>query len=139
MEPRLKSFIPVFFVNKPLSTEKLFTASKNCEILRDLHYSSVILEQVLNNFGIFYYWKAMVSIVPSRFAGLRIEDDDDDYVKPKQKQKNTLTQKTTSGNNQKQTGNQGQQSNQKKPKPVRIIHYMNNNLIAHFFFILEKA
>lgn len=61
----------------------------------------------------------MVSIVPSRFAGLRIEDDDDDYVKPKQKQKNTQTQKTTSGNNHKQTGNQGQQSNQKKPKPKK--------------------
>lgn len=62
----------------------------------------------------------MVSIVPSRFAGLRIEDDDDDYVKPKQKQKTTPTQKTTPGNNQKQAGNhQGQQSNQKKPKPKK--------------------
>nr|XP_019547925.2 G kinase-anchoring protein 1-B-like [Aedes albopictus] len=64
----------------------------------------------------------MVSIVPSRFAGLRIEDDDDDYVKPKQqKQKNTSNQKTaTPGNNQKQAGNQqSQQNSQKKPKPKK--------------------
>lgn len=59
----------------------------------------------------------MVSIVPSRFAGLRIEDDDDDYVKPKQKQKNTTNQKTTNGNHSRQGGNhQGQQNNQKKAK-----------------------
>lgn len=63
----------------------------------------------------------MVSIVPSRFAGLRIEDDDDDHVKPKQqKQKTPAIQKTITGNNQKQAGNhQGQQNNQKKPKPKK--------------------
>lgn len=62
----------------------------------------------------------MVSIVPSRFAGLRIEDDDDDYVKPKQKQKNASDQKTATGSKQKQAGNhQQQQNNQKKPKPKK--------------------
>lgn len=64
----------------------------------------------------------MVSIVPSRFAGLRIEDDDDDYVKPKQKQKNASNQKTapsaSTGSKQKQAGTQ-QQNNQKKPKPKK--------------------
>ncbi|XP_062563700.1 G kinase-anchoring protein 1-A-like [Armigeres subalbatus] len=58
----------------------------------------------------------MVSIVPSRFAGLRIEDDDEDYVKPIQKQKNASNQKTN-GSHPKQGGNhQGQQNNQKKTK-----------------------
>lgn len=64
----------------------------------------------------------MVTIVPSRFAGLRIEDDDDDeFVKPKQKQKNGSIQKpppSASTGSQKQTGNHqtNTQASQKKPK-----------------------
>ncbi|KAL1381144.1 hypothetical protein pipiens_013678 [Culex pipiens pipiens] len=57
----------------------------------------------------------MVSIVPSRFAGLRIEDDDDDFVRPKQKAKSSASS-SQNNNNQKQ---QQQQQQQKKPKPKK--------------------
>uniref|UniRef100_A0A1Q3F8Q4 Putative g kinase-anchoring protein 1 n=1 Tax=Culex tarsalis TaxID=7177 RepID=A0A1Q3F8Q4_CULTA len=57
----------------------------------------------------------MVSIVPSRFAGLRIEDDDDDFARPKQKAKAGLQKQNGSGN-QKQ---QQQQQQKKQPKPKK--------------------
>ncbi|XP_058449831.1 G kinase-anchoring protein 1-like isoform X2 [Malaya genurostris] len=56
----------------------------------------------------------MVSIVPSRFAGLRIEDDDEEFATPKQKSNASLGTKTAG--NTKQAGSH-QNSNQKKSKP----------------------
>ncbi|XP_058825631.1 G kinase-anchoring protein 1-like [Topomyia yanbarensis] len=67
----------------------------------------------------------MVTIVPSRFAGLRIEDDDEDSVKPKQKQNASLIQKAA-GNN-KQAGSH-QNANQKKPKSKKPKKPANNGI-----------
>ncbi|XP_053696166.1 G kinase-anchoring protein 1-A-like [Sabethes cyaneus] len=64
----------------------------------------------------------MVTIVPSRFAGLRIEDDDEECPKPKQNQKAPANQKSTAGSSSgssstKQGGNhQHQKKKPKKPK-----------------------
>lgn len=61
----------------------------------------------------------MVTIVPSRFAGLRIEDDDEDHPKPKSKQKNTSNQKPAASSGNSSTKQAGNHQNQKKPKPKK--------------------
>uniref|UniRef100_A0A182VW34 Enn protein n=1 Tax=Anopheles minimus TaxID=112268 RepID=A0A182VW34_9DIPT len=60
----------------------------------------------------------MFTVVPSRFAGLKIEDDDDGFRKPKQKSKSTANTKPKSAS-VKSTSPQQQTSQQqtKKPKP----------------------
>ncbi|XP_055544153.1 G kinase-anchoring protein 1-like [Wyeomyia smithii] len=59
----------------------------------------------------------MVTIVPSRFAGLRIEDDEEDQPKPKQKaavNQKSIAASGSSGNKQSSIHH-----NQKKPKPKK--------------------
>uniref|UniRef100_A0A182IQV5 Uncharacterized protein n=1 Tax=Anopheles atroparvus TaxID=41427 RepID=A0A182IQV5_ANOAO len=56
----------------------------------------------------------MVSIVPSRFAGLKIEDDDDEFRKPKQKPKTTASAKPKPANKPQKakTHNEAEQKEQ---------------------------
>ncbi|XP_055638280.1 G kinase-anchoring protein 1-A-like [Toxorhynchites rutilus septentrionalis] len=67
----------------------------------------------------------MVTIVPSRFAGLRIEDDDDDCAKPSRNQKNTSSQKhsqSTSTGKHIQAGNQQNRKALKPKKPRKPVN-----------------
>lgn len=60
----------------------------------------------------------MATIVPSRFAGLKIEDDEEEFRKPKQKPKSTANTKPKVASNTKTTATSlSAQSQQKKQKP----------------------
>ncbi|XP_035890645.1 G kinase-anchoring protein 1-A-like [Anopheles stephensi] len=60
----------------------------------------------------------MFTVVPSRFAGLKIEDDDDGFRKPRQKSKSNATTKPKAAPGKSSTAQQtAPQQQPKKPKP----------------------
>ncbi|XP_049277072.1 G kinase-anchoring protein 1-like [Anopheles funestus] len=59
----------------------------------------------------------MFTVVPSRFAGLKIEDDDDGFRKPKQKSKSTANAKPKTASVKNTPAPQTSQQQTKKPKP----------------------
>ncbi|XP_035779512.1 G kinase-anchoring protein 1-like [Anopheles albimanus] len=61
----------------------------------------------------------MFSVVPSRFQGLKIEDDEDEYRKPKQKSKPRVETAGAKQNNVKNGSAKQQQQKKQKPKPPK--------------------